>query len=148
MVSRRGLLGGASAIAAAILSGCGSSGHRKLEDATAEAAAAVEGVSEAELEMVGGANFERLLRGTLSLEPDDRAAGLSVFDQAMRAIITTIHAELNDAEARSLRVGHIIGMLSGGEEISALELGPEIAAENPRLDRITAESFYSRYGLS
>lgn len=147
MVSRRGLLAGAAAVATAVLGGCGT-GRRKLVDAAEEAAAAVEGVSAVELEMTDGANFERLLRGTVSLEEEDRTAGLVVFDEAMRGIITAVHDTFDEPEARSLRVGYITGVLAGGEELTAMDLGPSIAAENPRPDRITAEAFYSRYGLS
>lgn len=134
-------------MATALLGGCGA-GRGKLVDAAEEAAAAVEGVSEVELEMADGANFESLLRGTVSLEAEDRTAGLAVFDEAMRGIITAVHDTLGDPEARSLRVGYITGVLAGGEELAAMDLGPSNAAANPRPDRITAESFYSRYGLS
>jgi hypothetical protein len=146
MVSRRGLLGGAAAMATAMLSGCGI-GRKQLVAATEEAAAGVEGVSGVELEMADGANFERLLHGTVSLEAEDRPTGLVVFDEAMRGIVTGIHEELDDAEARSLRVGGITGVLAGGEEITPMELEPDMQAVNPRRDRITAESFYDRYGL-
>jgi len=147
MVSRRGLLGGALAAAAAVLSGCGR-GRAQLVEATEEAASSVEGVSDAALEMADGANFERLLRGTVSLEVEDRAGGIAVFDEAMRGIITVVHEELDEAEAKSLRVGWITGVLPGGEEITPMELGPDLPAANPRRDRITAESFYGKYGLS
>ncbi|MDN5901393.1 MAG: hypothetical protein L0H74_15190 [Brachybacterium sp.] len=147
MVSRRGVLGGATAMATALLGGCGF-GSRRLVGATEEAAAAVDGVSEAEFELDIGGTFARLLYGPVSLEAEDRATGLAVFDEAMRAVVTTIHDTLDDSAARSVRVGGITGVLAGGEELSALDLGPETTAENPRLDRITAESFYLKYGLS
>lgn len=150
MVSRRGLFSGAAAAAAgaaALLSGCGN-GREKLVASVEEAAAGVEGVSGVELEMADGATFERLLRGTVSLEAEDRATGLTVFDEAMRGIITVIHEELDEAEATSLRVGWISGALAGGEEITPMELDPDMPAVNPRRDRITAESFYAKYGLN
>lgn len=65
----------------------------------------------------------------------------------MRAVITVVHDEFADAEARSLRVGWITGVLDGGEELTPSDLAPDIQAENPHRDRITAESFYARYGL-
>lgn len=146
MVGRRGLLGGAVAAAAAMLSGCGT-GRKQLVAAAEEAAESVEGVSGVELETDDGANFEQLLRGTVSLEAEDRSAGLTVFDEAMRGIVTLIHQELSEADAKSLRVGWITGVLAGGEEVTPMELGPDMPAANPRRDRITAESFYSKYGL-
>lgn len=146
MVGRRGLLGGAVAAAAAMLSGCGI-GRKQLVAATEEAADSVEGVSGVELAIDDGANFEQLLRGTVSLEAEDRPTGLTVFDEAMRGIITVIHEELSEVDARSLRVGWITGVLAGGEELTPMELSPDMPAANPRRDRITAESFYSKYGL-
>ncbi|MGP9537776.1 hypothetical protein ACT3SP_07180 [Brachybacterium sp. AOP43-C2-M15] len=147
MVSRRGLLGGAAAAATALLSGCGS-GRKKLVAATEEAAAEVDGVSSAELRMADGATFERLLSGTVSLAAEDREGGLEIFDEVMRRIVTVVHAELAEAEARSLRVGGISGMLDSGEELTPLDLDPDVAGEDPRRDRVTAESLYGRYGLS
>lgn len=147
MVSRRGLLGGALAGAAAMLSGCGR-GRAQLVETIEEATASAPGVTEVALEMDGGANFETLLRGTVSLEGEDRAGGIAVFDEAMRAIITVVHEELDKPEAESLRVGWITGVLASGEEITPMDLGPEILAANPRRDRITARAFYSKYGLS
>lgn len=146
MVSRRGLLGGAAALGTALLGGCGI-GREKLVEAVDEAVTGVAGVSAVELEMNGGANFERQLSGTISLEAEDRAAGLAIFDEAMRAVVTVVHEELRDAEARSLRVGWITGVLAGGEELTPFELDPEVQAANPRRDRITAETFYAKYGL-
>lgn len=147
MVSRRGLLGGAAGAAAALLSGCGI-GRRNLLAATEEAAAGVEGVTGVELELADGANFERLLHGTVSLEAEDRDSGLVLFDQVMREVVTVIHAELDDPEARSLRVGGITAMLGDGDELTPLDLDPDMPGENPRRDRVTAESFYGKYGLS
>ncbi|ACU84836.1 MAG TPA: hypothetical protein H9932_12465 [Candidatus Brachybacterium intestinipullorum] len=146
MVSRRGILGGAAAAAALLLGACGRGGE-KLVEAAEEAATAVDGVSSAELTIADGATFERLLSGTVSLAAGDRAGGLETFDEAMRGIVTTLHAELEDAEARSLRVGGITGILDGGEELTPLDLDPDVVAATPRLDRVTAESFYGRYGL-
>lgn len=147
MVNRRGLLGGAAAAAAALLSGCGI-GRRNLIAATEEAAAGVEGVTGVELEMADGANFERLLNGTVSLDAEDRDSGLMIFDEVMRGVVTVIHAELDDPEARSLRVGGITAVLGGGDELTPMDLEPDMPIPNPRLDRVTAGSFYEKYGLS
>ncbi|ASK66559.1 hypothetical protein CFK39_12920 [Brachybacterium avium] len=146
MVSRRGLLGGAAAMATVILGGCGRD-RTALVTAAKEAASGVEGVASVELEMADGANFEQLLRGTVALEAKDRDSGLLVFDEAMRSIITVIYEELDEVDATSLRVGWITGVLAGGEEITPMELDPYMPAVNPRRDRITAESFYTKYGL-
>lgn len=145
-VSRRGVLGGAAALAAAALSGCGRD-RRRLAASAQQAAAEVEGVAGAELDSEDGANFERFLRGTISLETSDHEAGLAIFDEAMRAIVTVVHDELGEPEAESLRVGGITAVLESGGEITAMELDPDMQAANPRLDRITAGSFYAKYGL-
>lgn len=149
MVSRRGVLGGVAAAAAMVLSGCGRLLRGKDVSAEAEeAAVAVDGVVSAALEQKAGANFERLLSGTVSLETEDRAAGIDVYDEAMRAVVTVIHDELDDTEARRLRVGGVGAVLAEGTELDAFVLDPDVKAENPRLDRITAESFYAKYGLA
>ncbi|MGO1284373.1 MAG: hypothetical protein ACTHWF_13670 [Brachybacterium sp.] len=147
MVNRRGLLGGVAAAAATLLSGCGI-GRGDVLAAAEEAAAGVEGVSGAELELADGANFERLLHGTVTLDAEDRASGLAIFDEVMREVVTVIHAELDDPEARSLRVGGITAVLGDGDDLTPLDLEPDVPGENPRRDRVTAESFYEKYGLS
>jgi hypothetical protein len=148
VVSRRGVLGGMAAAAVTVLSGCGRLLRGKdVSTEAEEAAAAVDGVASVELEQKAGANFERLLTGTVSLEAEGRDAGIEVYDEAMRAVITVIHDELEDAEARSLRVGGVSAVLANGEELTSFDLDPDVQAENPRLDRITAESFYAKYGL-
>lgn len=144
-VSRRGVLGGVAALAMALLSRCGRGGDAlvaRIEEAVSD----VEGVVDVDLELNDGANFERLLGGTISLGTAERDAGLSLFDESMRAVITVVHDGLADAEARSLRVGWITGVLDGGEELTPSDLDPDIQAENPRRDRITVESFDARYG--
>jgi len=146
MVSRRGLVGGAAALATALLGGCGF-GRDALVANLEEAVSEVEGVTEATLELKDGANFERLLAGTVSLGTQDREDALAIFDDAMRAVVTVVHDELGDAEARSVRVGGITGVMDGGEELTPFDLDPDVQAANPRRDRITAESFYAKYGL-
>ena len=146
MVSRRGFLGGTASLAALTLGGCGIR-HRRLVEAAEEAATGVEGVSATALELDTGADFGRHLHGTVSLEADQREDGLSIFDEVMRAIVTVAHAEFDEPEASSLRVGWITGVLPDGRELSPVELGPDIQAANPRRDRITAEAFYEKYGL-
>jgi hypothetical protein len=148
MVSRRGVLGGVAAAAAMVLSGCGRLMRGKdVSTEAEEAAAAVDGVVSVELEQKAGANFERLLTGTVSLETEDREAGIEVYDEAMRAVITVIHDELDDAEARTLRVGGVSAVLADGTELDVFVLDPATKGEDPRIDQITARSLYSRYGL-
>ena len=146
MVSRRGLLGGAAALAALALGGCGIRSGRLVE-AIEEAANEVEGVSATTLELDTGASFGRHLHGTVSLGTGELEEGLAIFDEAMRAIVTVVHSELDEPEATGLRVGGITGVLSDGQELTPMELEPDLQAANPRLDRITAGSFYGRYGL-
>ncbi len=149
MVSRRAALGGVVAAAAMVLSGCGRLLRGKDVSAEAqEAAAAVDGVASVELEQKAGATFERLLSGTVSLEAEDRDAGIDVYDEAMRAIITVVHDRIGGDEARTLRVGWILGVLADGTELDVFVLDPETKGEDPRRDQVTAGSLYSRYGLS
>lgn len=147
MVSRRGLVGGAAALATALLGGCGI-GRDSLVANLEEAVSGVEGVTDVALELNDGANFERMLGGTVSLGTEDRDDALAIFDDAMRAVVTVVHDELGDAEARSIRVGWVTGVLDGGEELTPFDLDPDVQAANPRRDRITAESFYAKYGLA
>lgn len=148
MVSRRGVLGGVAALAAMTLSGCGRLLWGKDVSAEAqEAAVAVDGVTSATLEQKGGANFETLLSGLLEIAEEDLAAGIDVYDEAMRKIVTVIHDELDEDRAPTLRVGGVRGVLADGTELDVFELDPETKGEDPRLDQITAGSLYSRYGL-
>lgn len=147
MVSRRGALGGIAAAAAMMLSGCSLTGKDVSAEAQ-EAAAAVDGVTSAALEQSAGANFERLLHGHLELAAEGRAAGIAVYDEAMRAIVTVIHDRLDDSEARTLRVGGVVAMCADGTELDAFDLDPDMPGEDPRLDQVHAGAFYGRYGLS
>lgn len=147
MVSRRGALGGAAAAAAMMLSGCGLSGKDVSAEAQ-EAAAAVDGVTSAVLEQKLGSRFQSLLRGRLEIAESRREAGLAVYDEAMRAVVTVIHDRLDDETARRMQVGGIIGVLAEGVELDALDLDPEMPVEDPRLDRVSAGAFYGRYGLT
>ncbi|WP_162801479.1 hypothetical protein [Brachybacterium saurashtrense] len=146
MVSRRGLLGGAAALAAA-LSGCSLRGKDVSADAQ-KAAEAVDGVSSVALEQRAGANFERLLNGRIEIAEEDRATGIAVYDDAMRVIVTVIHDRLDDSEARSLRVGGIMAELADGTELDVFVLDPDTPGEDPRLDQVHAGAFYGRYGLT
>lgn len=147
MVSRRGALGGVAAAAAALLSGCSLRGTDVSADAQ-EAASAVEGVSSVTLEQKGGANFERLLNGRIGIAEEDRAAGIAVYDEAMRAIVTVIHDRLDDPQDRRMRVGGIFGELADGTELDVFVLDPDLPREDPRLDRVHAGAFYEKYGLT
>lgn len=146
MVSRRSVLAAATAVATASLGGCGIL-RTDISGPASDAATAIDGVISAQLEQTQGANFERLLHGTLALEASDRTTGLAIYDEAMRAIVTLIHDELDAPAASGMRVGGVSAVLRTDVELNPLDLGPEMRAANPRLDRVTAGSFYSRYGL-
>src|SRR5699024_3231333 len=140
-LSRRRALGGSAAVAAPVVGG---------EDVSAEAqeaAAAVGGVTSAALEQEVGSRFQRLLRGRIEIAESGREAGLSVYDEAMRAVVTVVHDRLDDQTARRMQVGGITGVLADGTELDALELDPDMPVEDPRLDRVSAGAFYARYGL-
>lgn len=145
MVSRRGALGAAAAAALA-LSGCGLRG-RDVSAEAQEAAAAVDGVTAAALEQTTGSRFQRLLRGRIEIAESGHEAGLAVYDDAMRAVVTVLHDRLDDETARRMHVGGITGVLADGAELDALELDPDMPVEDPRLDRVSADTFYARYGL-
>lgn len=146
MVSRRSALSGGATAMALLLSGCGAG--RKVAARAADAAADVPGVASASLEQSQGANFEKLLHGQVVLDASDRATGMAVFDEAMRAIITVIHKELDAPTASGMRVGGIMGLLADGQELTALALGPDMPVEEPRLDRVTAGAFFEKYGVT
>lgn len=146
MMSRRGVVGAGAAVAAMLLSSCGI-GRKDLGELTTAAASEVEGISSVELEAAGGANFERILRGTITLAAPDRSSALGAFDEAMRQIVTVIHGQ-GDAETdRTVRVGGVVGLLPDGGELDALDLDPDMPTADPRLDRVTAGSFYEKYEL-
>lgn len=140
------MLGGAAAVGTVVLGGC-SLLRKDISGPAAAAAAAVDGVASVQLERALGATFERILRGTIDLETSDRVTGLAVFDDAMRAIITVIHDELDEETATRMRVGGVTAVLQGGAELTPMDLGPDMVTANPRHDRITAGSFYRKYGL-
>lgn len=146
-MNRRGLLGGAAALMTVALSSC-ANGLKDLAENAAEAAKGVDGIDSAELELSGGANFERLLHGTLSVDAADRGSGLPVYDEAMRQIVTVIHDEVEAERATGLRVGGVAAVLASGEELTPLDLDPHMPTSDPRLDRVTAGAFYAKYGLS
>ena len=146
MLSRRGALGGIAAAAETVLGGCGLRGEDVSAEAQ-EAAAAVGGVTSAALEQEVGSRFQRLLRGRIEIAESGREAGLAVYDEAMRAVVTVVHDRLDAETARRMQVGGITGVLADGTELDALELDPDMPVEDPRLDRVSAGAFYARYGL-
>ncbi len=146
MVSRRGALGGIAAAAAMMLSGCGL-GVKDVSDDAEEAAAAVDGVTSVTLEQDVGSRFQRLVHGRIEIAESDRETGLAVYDEAMRAIVTVIHDGLDEEIARRMQVGGIFGVLPDGTELNALDLDPDMPVEDPRLDYVSADAFYARYGL-
>lgn len=146
MVGRRRILGGAAAVASVLLAGCGV-GRRRLVAAVEEAVAEVEGVRDVALETGIGGTFERRMSGTVAVEAGDRAVGVEIYDEVMKALVTVIHEELDDSGGQSFRVGGVKAVLTDGEELTAMVLDPEMSMPNPRLDRVTAGSFYEKYGL-
>ena len=146
MLSRRGALGGLAAAATMVLSACGV-GSKDVSAEAQEAAAAVDGVTSAALEQEVGSRFQRLLRGRIEIAESGREAGLAVYDEAMRAVVTVVHDRLDAETAQRMQVGGITGMLADGTELDALDLDPDMPVEDPRLDRVSAGAFYARYGL-
>lgn len=146
MMSRRGVVGAAAAVAAMLLSSCGI-GRQDLGRLTTAAVDEVEGISSVDLEMTGGATFERILRGRITLATQDRSSALGVFDEAMRQIVTVIHGQGDPDTDRTVQVGGVVAVLPDGGELDALDLDPDMPTADPRLDRVTAGSFYEKYEL-
>lgn len=70
-----------------------------------------------------------------------------MYDEAMRATVTVIHDQLDAPTASGLKVGGVSAVLDGGAELTPLDLDPDMPTPDPRLDRVTAESFYEKYGV-
>lgn len=141
MMSRRTLAGAAAAGVGLLLSACG---RRSIDAEVTSAIESVEGVGGTKLESGRTSRFGDAIRGTLSITTGDETAGTEIFDQAMRAAVTTLH----DRGQHEIIVGGITGVLENGNELTPLALDPEFPTDDHRLEYVTASSLYHRYGLS
>lgn len=154
-MSRRGILGGTLALGAAALSGC-SLLRGDLGKKCAEAAEGVDGVTDARLTAAADGGFSRYLSGTVRIDAEGEQL-LHVFDEALRAIITTIHDFNRDEQPGDRRVDGVTGVGTGGDEVRIADLiGEQPEAEGsvwPTSDGekkkrpVTASTLYGRYGL-
>lgn len=142
-IGRRAVLLGAGTAVASLLAGC--SGSRRTRRVT-EAVLEVEGVDGCELDSSISGTFQRLLHGRIDLGSDDRDVAFEIYDEAMRAVVTTLHD--GDGDDGNITVGGIMGFIGGAEEFTVRGLDPDMPVEDYRLDRVTASTLYARYGLT
>lgn len=146
MLSRRVTLAGLAAGVAAALTGC-RLGPKDISYAAGEAANAVPGVTSAGFQQSISGTFRTELTGSIGTDVEDRASGLRIFDEAMRAVITVIHAELPGDDGANIVVGWIEGYLNiKADPLTILDLFPDLASK-PGLDTVAAGSLYAKYGL-
>lgn len=133
----------AGTLAVGPLTGCGGSGRvRRVTTAVLE----VEGVAGCEIESGMNGTFRRLLHGRIDLGPEERRDAFTIYDDAMRAVVTTLHE--GDETEGNISVGGIMGFLAGVEEFTARDLEPDMAVEDYRLEQVGASALYARYGLT
>lgn len=146
MLSRRAAVIGLATGAAVALSGC-RVGAADITMAVGEAARAVPGVSSAGFSQALSITFRTELNGSISLATEDRAAGVGIFDEAMRAVITSIHSELPDESGKALLIGGITGGIERrANPLTLLDLLPEQSGTTD-VSGVTAGSLYARYGI-
>lgn len=141
-MSRRGILGGVGALAAAALTGCSVLRKDRAELIT-EAVLEIPGVTGASLRTGTNNRFLQYVAGDVEIDADSRSAGLATYDEAIRAAVTILH----DREEDTTVIGGITGRMADGIELTPLELDPDFPSDSQRLDGITARILYSRYGL-
>lgn len=142
-MSRRGILGGVGALAAAALTGCSVLRKDRAELIT-EAVLEIPGVTGASLRTGTNNRFLQYVAGDVAIDATSASTGLGIYDDVMRTAVTILH----ERDEPDTRVGGITGRLPDGTELTALELHPEFPTEDHRLDYVGASSLYSRYGLS
>lgn len=138
-MSRRGILGGAAALAAATLAACGSSND--VQDACIAAAEQVDGVKSCDLGFVSGATFEKAMRGAITTDADSRSAAVDVFGRAMEAIAGTAVTEGDAESERNRVVGAVTALTAEGEELTVWDLRPDLQSSKGRLDAVLVSDF-------
>ncbi|MBM7499872.1 hypothetical protein JOD52_000712 [Brachybacterium muris] len=142
-MSRRGILGGATALAVAALTGCSVLRKDRAELIT-DAVLDVDGVTGADLTTGTSSSFSKFVAGTVDCEAESSAAGLAVYDEAMREAVTLLHG----LDESNTVIGGITGRMPDGTEFTPLELDPAFPTDDHRLDYVVAASLYPRYGLA
>lgn len=142
-MARRGALGAAAVL---LLAGCGLF-RKDIAESVTEAVLDVPKVRSAELETSSSAGFARGVRGEVAMD----ASGSDlpdVFDEVMRAVVTTIHGAGDREADGSRRVGGITGRGSDSSTLTPVDLLPELPPDKIPADGVPASAFYERYGLS
>lgn len=140
---RRTMLLVAGILPVGLLAGCGGSGRvRRVTTAVLE----IEGVAGCEIESGTNGTFRRLLHGRIDLAAGERGDVFTIYDEAMRAVVTTLH-EGEEAEG-NISVGGIMGYVAGAEEFTVRDLDPDMHDEDYRLEQVAASTLYARYGLA
>lgn len=101
---------------------------RGLAKRCRQAAEKVEHVEKANITTRNGGEFEAYLEGTITVAASGRNAVLRVYDEAMRAVITTIHAE--EGSKSAWRIGGLTGRGSEGTTVDVLALDPQVPAQS------------------
>lgn len=142
VMSRRGILGGVGALAAAALTGCSVLRKDRAELITEEVSS-IDGVSGAKLRTGRDNRFHTYVVGTVDIDSASSAEGFRVYDEVMRAAVTVLH----ERDEPEVKVGGLNGRLPDGTEITAVGLDPEMPTEDFPLELVSAESLFPRYGL-
>lgn len=144
-MGRRAALRGAVATIGALVTagaaaGCGPSEQDIAADLR-RAAEDVDGVTSVEATLESGAEFESGLRGVVSVDAADRAGLLSIFDEALGAVVRRI-AEAGYSEHMDLK--GLVGRSAAGEA-TVFDLDPTLTPDNRR---IRARLLFERYGVA
>lgn len=140
---RRGVLATLGAGATMLLGAC-IPGRRNPAAAIRAEVEDVTGVTGCSIRYDTGPEFSRLVAGTIGLAATAEAEALGVYDRAMRAVVTVLH----DRGEPDIVIGGVIGRTPDGMAFDPLRLDPEFPTADHRLDYVSAESLYARYGLT
>lgn len=145
-ITRRGLLGLGAAAGLAAVGGCALLPN--LGKRCTRAAEKVDRVVSANLETSVGGTFQSYLNGVIVLDAAGAADVLAVFDEAMRAVVTTIHRVEGPERGVHRRIGWITGYGSDGTEVDPTALAPGQPPASPgNREYFGASLLYERYGL-
>ena len=142
VMSRRGMLGGVGALAAAALTGCSVLRKDRAELITEEVSS-IDGVSGAKLKTGRDNRFHTYVVGMVDIDAASSAERFRVCDEVMRTAVTVLH----ERDEPEVKVGGLNGRLPDGTEITAVELDPDMPTEDFPLELVSAESLFPRYGL-
>lgn len=131
---RRGLLSGAAAAGAMLLSGCG---PMSRESRVNRAAEKIDGVDSSQLSVGTGGTLGPQISGEVRCAVDEAELG-AVFDEAWKAVVTLLH----DADDGARKVQGVRAISDDGAII-----GPETWLPKGHSGYVAIFDFYERYGL-